>query len=118
MMLHAIENTVLHFDEGMQLYKFMHKETNKTASILLKILPLLQKPEDVRNMLAFASDNDRMQLSQLKQALGYSYGPLCGQYDGYYRYDGYYYYYYYYYKVQKFFISSSIFFFIFYLILF
>ena len=85
MMLHAIENTILHFDEGMQLYKFMHKETNKTASILLKILPILQKPEDVRNMLAFASDNDRMQLCQLKQALGYAYGPLCGQYDGYYR---------------------------------
>ena len=85
MMMHAIENTVLHFSEALQLFQTMNKETNKTAAILLKILPLLQEPQDTKNMLLYASNGDRMQMCQLKQALGFAFGPLCGEYDGYYR---------------------------------
>ena len=85
MMMHAIENTVLLFSEAMHIFDVMNKETNKTAAILMKLLPLLQNPEDSKKLILYASDGDRMQLSQLKQSIGFAFGPLCGQYDGYYR---------------------------------
>ena len=62
----------------------MHKETGKMAPILLKVLPLLQNPEDARELLLYVTNGDRMSMSHIKQAIGYALKPLCGLYDGYY----------------------------------
>ena len=45
----------------------------------------LQNPADARKLLLQVTNGDRMQMSQLKQAVGHALKPLCGIYDGYYR---------------------------------
>ena len=54
MMMHAIENAMLHLSEAIHLYKAMHKDTHKSAEILLKILPLMQNPEDTRYVRTYS----------------------------------------------------------------
>ena len=46
---------------------------------------LPQNPADARKLLLQVTNGDRMQMSQLKQAVGHALKPLCGIYDGYYR---------------------------------
>jgi len=85
MMGHAVENTILALSEANQLYETMHKDSLKTSSLLMKLLPLLDNPADTRKVLLFVTNGDRTQMSTLKQAIGLALRPLCGQYDGYYR---------------------------------
>ena len=85
MTMYAIENAILHLSEATHLYKVMQKDTNKSSAILLKILPLLAHPNDARKMMLLVTNGGRIQMSQIKQSIGFAFGPLCGQHDGYYR---------------------------------
>jgi hypothetical protein len=84
MLEHAVENTQLRFHEALHLYRSIHKDTGKTNTVLMFLLPLMDNPREGLRLVHRVNHGTPALNAKLRQTMGSSMKGLCGMYNGYY----------------------------------
>ena len=74
----------MRLDEAVALYNVMTMESRNKSKVLSKILPQLGTPSDARQLVVKVLKNDRMEMLNLRSALGVaiaSFGTMNGYYE-------------------------------------
>jgi hypothetical protein len=87
LMSEAVVHSKMRFDEGLTMFKTIHKTVREKAQVLLKIFPLMRQPADNRQLLSKVTLDDFVELSKIKIAFGVTLRPLLGLFNGYYSLD-------------------------------
>lgn len=73
------------FTEGKAIFHVMVNEIGSVLQVLLKLLPRMSTPFDVRMLIAYVTNQDYEQVQHLKYLLGPLYRVLIGIPNGFYR---------------------------------
>ena len=67
---YGFENMRIRINEALELYETMFKESGDKIRVLVKLLPQVASPEEVRALIKKITNNDVLEVQRVKQALG------------------------------------------------
>lgn len=84
---YGFENMKIRLNEAIELYEAMFKDSGDKIKVLVKLLPQMASPEEVRALIKKITNNDILEVQRVKQALGQALKPIWGMPNGYYNLD-------------------------------
>lgn len=83
----SVQNIRVRLDECLQLYEAIYKETRNKIKSIVMLLPYMLDYTEAKQFVSMVTDDDRVELQQVRQGLGNILRPIFGQPNGYYALD-------------------------------
>jgi len=87
MITFSVQNVRIRLEEAIHLYDVVYKETRNKIRSLTMLLPYMMDYNEAKQFVSKTTDDDRVELQQIKMGLGLILKPIFGQPDGYYSLD-------------------------------
>ncbi len=83
----GVSGAKVRLDEALNLSETMMQESRSKVDVLVKLLPQSNNTENARQLVNKMLRKNRLEMLQLKRAIGYAIKPILGCPDGFYRLD-------------------------------
>lgn len=87
MITFSVQNVRIRLEEAMHLYDMVYKETRNKIRSLTLLLPYMMDYSEAKRFVSKITDDDRVEMQQVKMGLGLILKPIFGQPDGFYTLD-------------------------------
>lgn len=83
----SVQNVRLRLEETMHLYDTIYAETRNKVKTVQMLVPYMSDFNEAKHFVTKITDDDRVEINQIKQGLGAVIKPIFGQCDGFYSLD-------------------------------